>query len=281
MGKKREKNRYLHGSSWWKYLIGAIIIVIYLLPIYAVVVASLKPVTDHSSRLALPDRLYLENYLKVINTGGLLNAIKNTALITVIATACEVVVGCLAAYPLARNKTKANQVIKMLVLGVMMIPPLSIVVGVYSTLVSIDAISSYWGIILVMVAFGLPQAIFLYSNFMSTIPESLDEAATVDGANLMQTFFYVVLPQLKPVTVTVIILRSVAAWNEYAYSRYILQTTDMYNVTLTIKQYFSEMQSDMNAAAAAAVLAIIPVVLIYLFLQKYFIQGEMDGAVKG
>lgn len=281
MEKKKQKNKYLHGSTWWKYLLSAVILVVYLLPIYAVVVVSLKPVTDHTSRLLLPESLYLENYLKVIQTGGLLTAIKNTVIITVCTTVLEVIIGCLAAYPLARNRSKMNQFIKILVLGVMMIPPLSIVVGVYSTLVSINAISSYWGIILVMTAFGLPQVIFLYSNFMASIPLSLDEAATVDGATILETFVYIILPQLKPVTVTVIILKGVAAWNEYSYSRYILQTTDMYNVTLTIKQYFSEMQSDLNAAAAAAVLAIAPIVIIYLFLQRYFIQGEMDGAVKG
>ncbi len=277
----KQKNKFLHASSWWKYLLSAVIIAIYLLPIYSIIVISLKPVTDHTSRLLLPDTLYLDNYFKVINSGGLLNAIKNTMLITLVTTTLEVFVGCMAAYPLARNKSRINKFIKILILGVMMIPPLSIVVGVYSTLVSMDAISTYWGIILVITAFGLPQAIFLYSNFMASIPVSLDEAAIVDGSNIMQTFLYVILPQLKPVTVTVIILKSVAAWNEYSYSRYILQTTNMYNVTLTIKQYFSEMQSDLNAAAAAAVLAIAPVVVIYLFLQRYFIQGEMDGAVKG
>lgn len=281
MDNKKQKNTFLHSSTWWKYLLSAIIILIYLLPIYAIIVVSLKPVTDQTSRLSLPTTLYLKNYFKVINTGGLLNAIKNTFIITVVSTTLEVIVGCMAAYPLARNKTKWNKTIKMLILGVMMIPPLSIVVGVYSTLVSMNAISTYWGIILVMIAFGLPQAIFLYSNFMSSIPVTLDEAATVDGANVLQTFFYVILPQLKPVTVTVIILKGIGAWNEYSYSRYILQTTDMYNVTLTIKQYFAEMQSDLNAAAAAAVLAIAPVVVLYLFLQKFFIQGEMDSAVKG
>lgn len=162
-----------------------------------------------------------------------------------------------------------------------MIPPLSIVVGVYSTLVSINAISTYWGIILVIAAFGLPMSIYLYVNFIRSIPISLDEAAAIDGASTFQSFIYIIMPQLKPVTVSVIIMKGVAAWNEYAYSLYILQRKEMFNITLTVKQYFSENLSDLNAAAAGAVVAVLPMIIIYLFLQKYFIKGQLDSAVKG
>lgn len=268
-------------KDWWKYLCSILIAVIYLLPIYVVAVTSFKPVTDHSSRLSLPNSIYLGNYIKVLSDGGLLNALKNTAIITVSVAVIEVMVGCLAAYPLARNRSKFNNVLRSLIMGVMMIPPLSIVVGVYSTLVSINAISTYWGIILVISAFGVPMSIYLYSNFIRSIPISLDEAAAIDGAGIMQMFFYVILPQLKPVTVTVIIMKGVSAWNEYAYSLYILQQKEMYNITLTVKQYFSENMSDLNAAAAGAVVGILPMIIIYLFLQKYFIKGQLDSAVKG
>lgn len=268
-------------KNWWKYLCGILIAVIYLLPIYVVAVTSFKPVTNHSSRLSLPNSIYWGNYIKVLRDGGLLNALKNTAIITVSVAAIEVIVGCLAAYPLARNRSKFNSILRNLIMGVMMIPPLSIVVGVYSTLVSINAISTYWGIILVIAAFGVPMSIYLYVNFIRSIPVSLDEAAAIDGAGIMQLFFYIILPQLKPVTVSVIIMKGVSAWNEYAYSLYILQQKEMYNITLTVKQYFSENMSDLNAAAAGAVVGILPMIVIYLFLQKYFIKGQLDSAVKG
>ena len=268
-------------KNWWKYLCSILIAVIYLLPIYVIVVTSLKPVTDHSSRLSLPRTLYWQNYINVLGDGGLLNALKNTAVISVGVVMIEVIVGCLAAYPIARNRSKFNHVIESLIMGVMMIPPLSIVVGVYSTLVSLNAISTYWGIILVIAAFNLPMSIYLYIKFIRSIPVSLDEAAAIDGAGIMQVFFYIILPQLKPVTVSVIIMRGVAAWNEYAYSLYILQQKEMYNITLTVKQYFSENMSDLNSAAAGAVVATLPMIIIYLFLQKYFIKGQLDSAVKG
>lgn len=281
MVRKREKNRFLHDNAWWKYVISLILLVIYLLPIYVILMASFKPFTDHSSRLLPPKAFYMGNYIKVLRDGGLLNALKNTMIITACIVALEVVIGCLAAYPLARNRSNFNKFIRVLIMGVMMIPPLSIVVGVYSTLVSIHAISTFWGIILVTAAFGLPMSIYLYSNFIRSIPISLDEAAMIDGAGPLQTFGYIILPQLKPVTVSVIIMKGVSAWNEYAYSRYILQRKEMFNITLTVKQYFSENLNDLNAAAAGAVIAICPVIVIYLFLQKYFIKGQLDSAVKG
>ncbi len=237
--------------------------------------------TDNSSRLALPEVIYWGNYLKAFNAGGLLNAIKNTMIITFFVVVIEVFAGCMGAYPLARNRSRLNKVVKALIMGVMMVPGLSIVVGVYSTLVNLHAISTYWGIIIVTAAFGLPLSIYLYSNFISSIPGTLDEAAAIDGAGAAQTFLHIILPQLKPVTVSVIIMKGVGAWNEYGYSLYILQKPQMYNITLTIKQFFAESMNDLNAAAAGAVLGILPVIVIYLFLQKYFIQGSLDSAVKG
>ncbi len=278
---KKSKNKFVNKSVWWKYLISAIAVIGYLLPIYVVFVVALTPAGDNSSRLVPMSGFYLGNFIKALGRGNMLTAVKNSLIITLGVVVLEVVVGCFAAYPLARNRSKLNGLIKSLILGVMMIPGLSIVVGVYTELVAFHAISTYWGIIVVTAAFGLPLSIYLYSNFISSIPKSLDEAAAIDGAGAAMTFFKIILPQLKPVTVSVIIMKGIGAWNEYAYSLYILQKPAMYNVTLTIKQFFSENLSDFGTAAAAACVAIIPVIVIYLFLQQYFIQGSLDSAVKG
>jgi len=269
-------------NSWWKYMLSAFIIIIYLLPIYVLVTMSFKTVSDTSTRLMLPDVFYFGNYIKVFLESDLLRALKNTVIITFITVAIEVVVACLAAYPLARNRSKWNKWISTLFMGVMMIPSLSILVGVYSALVSMHAISTYWGIIIVSVAFGLPMPIYLYTNFISSIPTTLDEAGAIDGCNALQTFFRIILPQLKPITVSVIILNGVGIWNEYGYSLYILQKPEKYTLTLMISQYFSSSSvSDLNGAAAAACIAIAPIIFIYLFLQKYFIAGQIDSAIKG
>lgn len=270
------------GRNVWKYLLSLAICIIYLAPIYVLAVMSVKSVTDMSGRLSLPKVWNFQNYIRVLADSDLLRTMKNTVIVTVSTVAVEVVVSCMAAYPLARNRSRGNNVIRLLIMGVMMIPSLSILVGVYSTLVNIHAISTYWGIILVCVSFGLPMPIFLYTNFIISVPQSLDEASVIDGCNAFQTFWHIILPQLKPVTVSIIILNGVAVWNEYGYALYILQKPKMYTLTLMISQYFSTSSvNDLNGAAAAACIAIAPIVIIYLFLQKYFVQGQMDSAVKG
>jgi len=278
---KKKGNTYLKNNQWWKYAISVFVILLYLLPIYAVIAMAFKSPQDLSPRLLLPNGLYFGSFQKVIENGNILNALKNTAIITVFVIVIEVIAGCLAAYPLARNRSKLNNFIMNTVLAIMMIPTLSIVVGVYTLLVSMKAVSTYWGIVLVTAAFGLPLSIFLYRNFIGAIPESLDEASAIDGASVLQTFFHVILPQLAPVTVSVIIMKGIGAWNEFDFSLYVLQKSSMYNITLTVRQFFAESSADLNAAAAGALLGILPPILVYLFLQKYFVQGALDSAVKG
>ena len=122
----------------------------------------------------------------------------------------------------------------------------------------------------------------MYVNFITSIPISLDEASILDGAGAFRTFWSVILPQLKPVTVSVIILKGVGAWNDYLYPSYMLQKPKKYTLVLLIKQYFGSSTSamDLNGAAAVAVVCVLPLIILYLSLQKYFIQGQIDGAVK-
>lgn len=267
--------------DWWKYLVAVVLVVVYLLPIYVVIVSSLKTKTDFSSRLLPPSELHFENYVKVFAESGILNAYKNTAIIAVGTLLILVIFGCMAAYPMARCKDKLAKIVRLYVLGVMMVPGICMIVGVYSTLISINAESTYWGMIFVLSAFYLPLAIFMYSNFINGIPVSLDEAAMVDGAGPVQTFFHIIIPQLKPVTVSVILIQGIAVWNEFEYALYLLQRPSMYNITLVVKQYFGGMSQDLNGAAACAVVAILPILIVYIVLQRYFIEGAMNSAVKG
>lgn len=257
-----------------------IIFMVYFSPFYILLNISFKPVTDLSSRWKFPESPTTENFQAAIEQGEILSALAHSFLIMVVTVLLIVAVGSLAAYPLARNKSKLNKLVKAFILGVMMVPPLSILVPLYSVLVDMGGINEYWGIILTLLTFELPMSIFLYTNFISSIPTALDEAAMIDGCGPIRSFFFIILPQLKSVTASVVILTGIHCWNDYQFSLYILQSSGMRTVTLAISSFFSQTTSNLNAASAAALLAILPVVVCFLFLQKYFIKGMVDSAVK-
>ena len=276
------QHRRFNPRNIWKYVLSVVLVVIYCMPLYVMLNMAFKSMTDSSSRLSPPKELFWGNFAQLFQEGSIVRALINTLVITVFTVLIEVVLGCMAAYPLARHRSRFNKLINAVMMGVMMIPPLSILVGVYSTLVSLHATSTFWGMIIVSAAFGLPMPIYFFTKFITTIPRSLDEAAQIDGCNTLQVFFHVILPQMKPAIATIVILNGVGMWNEYGYALYILQKPSMYTLTLTISQYFSSGgANNLNGAAAAACIATLPMIIMYLFLQRYFIQGTVDSVVKG
>ena len=273
------KNKTLRNTLLLSPLLLAIMAV-YLSPFYITTAIAFKNPTDQSSYWRFPANPTWENFATAIHNAGIVESLGRTAIITFFVLVICVITSALGAYPLARRQTKLNKGIQAFVLGVMMVPPLSILVPLYSIIVSMGGVNQYWAIILVMTTYQLPQAMFLYINFINAIPVALDEAATIDGCGPMRTFFHIIMPQLKPVTASVIILACMNCWNDYQFSRYILQSTDMNTVTLSISSFFSQTYSNLYAASASALLAVLPVVIVFLFLQKYFVQGMIDSAVK-
>lgn len=257
-----------------------LICLVYLSPFYILTAIAFKNPTDQSSYWNFPDAPTLENFREAIEGAGIFGALGRTAVITVCVVLLGVAISAFAAYPLARRQSRLNKGVQAFILGIMMVPPLSVLVSLYSVIVGMGGINKLWTVILVILTYQLPQGIFLFTNFIRSIPVALDEAATIDGCGPFRTFFHIILPQLKSVTASVTILAGINCWNDYQFTRYILQASRMNTVTLAISQFFSQTYSNLYAASAAAVLAIAPVILCFLFLQKYFIQSMVDSAVK-
>jgi len=268
-------------SNIIKTIVAFIISAIHFAPIYIAIVVALKPKTDSSSRWLLPKQLYLENFTRAIENAHIFTAVKNSVIITLVTVFLVILIGGMAAYPLARNKIKFNKYILILIIGVMMVPPLSIIVPLLTMFSRIGAVSTYWGIILVNTTYLLPLSIFLYTKFISTIPVSLDEAATIDGCSKFSVFFRIILPLLKPVTTTVAILTGVAVWNEYQFALYLIQAPKKRVVTLAVASFFGIQSLYLGAAAATAIIAILPILILYVFLQKYFVEGVSLTGMKG
>lgn len=250
-----------------------------LLPFWVAVTTSLKSPTDTSLQILPPlDGIYLENFRSAIVNGDIPRAMGNSLLVTVVSTVLTCLIGSFAAYPLARYRTRINRFVYAFIIALIMIPPLSTLVPLYTMLAEMGATNTYWGIILVMLTGHLPLAIFLYAAFIRSIPSSLEEAASIDGAGPVRIFVSIILPLLKPVTGTVVILTAIGIWNEYALSSYLLFDRKVRTIAPSIASFFSAESANLGAASAASLLAVVPVVFAYLFLQKYFIAGMVAGA---
>ena len=255
-------------------------VLLQLLPFYITLTTSVKARSDLSSQWLPPTDWYWQNFVTAIEDGGILRAIGNSAIVTIGTTLLVCVLGALAAYPLARRATVGNTLVLAGVIGLIMVPPLSILVPLYSMMSKLGLVNTHIGTILVMTALQLPLAIFLYTAFMRALPVEIEEAASVDGARGLQLLFRVVFPMLKPVTATVIILTGVAVRNEYAMSVYLMRSPEMRTIAPAISSFFATSSSDLGAAAAASLLSVLPVLLVYLVLQRYFIKGMVAGYEK-
>ena len=264
----------------WKYLLMVIIFVIHFSPFYVLITMCLKKQTDLSSRWLLPNYFTLENFARAWNHSNIPQALLNTTIITLGSVVLIILIGSFAAYPLARRRSRLNTGISKLCMVIMMVPPLTILVPLYSTLAQMGGISTYWGMIALSVTFQLPLSIYLFTNFIRSIPSALDEAAEIDGCGYAKAFLYIILPQMKPVIASVIIMCGVFCRNDYSLALYVMQAPEKQTLTLVVSSFFSQNASDLNGAAAVALIAVLPMIILYLTMQKYFVKGMVDSAVK-
>lgn len=262
-------------------IIMVIVMIFYFVPFYILITTSLKKESDLSSRWIFPDYFYNGNFVNAWNNANLGSAFFNNFIIIVFAVLLLVIVGASAAYPLARFRTKLNRIMYVVFIAAMIVPPLTILVPLYKFYAALHAMNTYWGIILIHLTFQLPITIFLYTGFISTLPHELDEAALIDGCSRFSVFFRILFPLLKPITATVIILSGINIWNDYQFSVFFMQATNMKTFTVALSGFFSANTNYVTWVAAGALLGSLPMIAVYLLLQKYFVSGLSSGAVKG
>lgn len=272
-------------SSRTKWLLTGLALLItafHLIPFYILITTSLKKTGDFTSKWAFPDYFNTENFALAWEQANLGNAFVNTAIITIFSAVLLIFFGSMSAYALARRTTKLNKYMYMLFVGVMVIPPLTALVPLYRLVVDFGLMNTHLVAILNNVAAFMPLTIFLYAGFIrSTIPKELEEAAKLDGASTLGVFFKVVFPLLKPITATVLIISSVYIWNDYQFAIFFLQDSSVQTLTVALAGFFGQNASQLNLVAAAALMASLPMVIVFLFLQRFFIEGLAAGSVKG
>lgn len=258
----------------------AVISLIILVPLMIMLLGSIKTAGEAQQfNLKLPTSVHFENYAHVIEAGGIARAMFNSVLVTTCVTVLTVFSGGLCAFVLSRRSGRYTSLLyRIFLMG--MISPIQIVTT-FALLKVLNLTGSYVGVILVMTAMQLPWTIFLFTGFIKGVPRELDEAAYIDGATPIIMFVRIILPLLKPILATTVVSTAMAAWNEFMVPLYFFSTSSKWTMPLTVYNFFGQYQSSWNYVFANLVLTALPITLLYLYAQKYVIEGATAGAVKG
>jgi raffinose/stachyose/melibiose transport system permease protein len=260
-------------------LLVAVLIVI--MPVVYVLSSSLKT-TEEINRVHLwPSSLNWSNYANVFHNQAAVTGLWNSAVITVASLLTAVLLTSLAGYALGRRKERLFSFLYLLFLSAMMIPVGSNLVSLYSLLKSMHLTNTRTGLVLIYAAQAIPMGILLYSGFVKTIPKELDEAATIDGSSYWGRFFRIILPLMKPVTITFIVISAINIWNDFLMPLLFITSEMKRTLPLAVYTFTSSHAADLGSIYAMLTIAIVPPVLFFIWMQKYFFQGLTAGAVKG
>lgn len=251
-----------------------------LIPLYMLVVNSFKNKAEAAEmNLRLPEQWnMIDNYIEVIKAGNLITGLKNSLILTVVPTVLIVLITSIAAFVIQRRKQNFSGILfNLFILG--MILPGFIVPTVM--IVRMLHIPSILGVILIYTTGSIPMGIFLYVGYYKSIPRELDESSIIDGCGMLRLFYQIIFPLVTPVTATLVIVTVLTLWNDFGTSIYLLSGEANQTLTLTMFYFFGPHSADWNLVFACIVVITFPVVIFYLFLQKYIIAGMTGGAVKG
>ena len=257
---------------------------VFLIPIITVVSNSFKDKFSISQTpFVLPNSdtfAGVENYIKGVNDTGFISAFLWSLFITVGSVGIIVLFTAMTAWYITRIKNRFNSLLYYLFVFSMIVP-FQMVMFTMSKIANTLGLDNPLGLILIYLGFGAGLSVFIFSGFIKSIPLSLEEAAIIDGCNVLQTFWHVVFPILKPTAITVAILNTMWVWNDYLLP-YLVIGSDYKTIPIAVQYLKGGYGSvDMGAMMAMLVLSIVPVVILYLTCQKYIIKGVAAGAVKG
>jgi raffinose/stachyose/melibiose transport system permease protein len=281
----RKKQKQKAPQSALETLLLVLLAALTLVPLFLVVQNSFKSRFYISGNpFALPNKetfVALENYIGGLSAGGFFAAFGRSLLITIVSVGLIVLCTSMAAWYLMRVRTALTKGMYYLFVFSMIVP-FQMVMYTMTYLVGRAKLNTVLGMPFIYLGFGAGLSVFMLCGFIRGIPRELEEAATMDGCNPVQTFFLVVLPLLKPTAVTVAILNTMWIWNDYLLPYLVLGTEKKtVPVAIQIAMQGAYGSTDYGGLMAMLVLAMIPIVVFYLFCQKYIIKGVVAGAVKG
>lgn len=276
----RRPRDYVGIGLWISLVVSA---AVWFVPFLLMFLTSVKSKADLNqlSVWHLPSSWQWGNYAEAIQTGDLWVTGGNSLLIAAVKVPLGLLLSAAAAYAIARMRFRFHRVVLALIAVGSMVP-IQIALGpLFTTMTALDLLDSRAGLILPYLAFGIPYQIFVLYGFFRAIPDELEESARLDGASTVRIFWQVILPLARPALAALFILDFVATWNEYAMATTLLRSQGNWTVPLAVQSFSTQHGTDYGPMNAFIFLSAIPVLVVYLMFQRYFVQGALAGAVKG
>jgi raffinose/stachyose/melibiose transport system permease protein len=263
-------------------LIMLVIMVFSFFPFVWMVFNSFRTTNElYMKPLGIPKQFNFSVFARAWNKAHFDYAIRNSIFLTVTTVIIIVVLSSFAAYPIARMRFKGRGFIYMFIISGQMVSAQIILIPLFVLFRNMQLLGNTWSVILAVSAGSIPFSTLLFVNAFREIPKEIDDSTEIDGCSRFQYFFSILVPLTMPIFASVIIFQALGVWNEYLLSLTFLNRADSRTVTLELKNFFGSWQSDWPGVFAALSMTVVPILVLYLFLQKYFIKGLTAGAVKG
>ena len=262
------------------FIVGAILAFAYVTPFLLVFVNSVKLKPEIlENPLSLPVTITWDNFQQALTKMNFFRSLTNSIIITVLSVSLLIVFSSMLAYYLARTKSKSTKYIFLILVTSMIVPFQALMIPFMARFAPFVSWNNRAALIFFYIGFGVALSTFLYHGFISTIPTEIDEAASIDGASDMVAFWKIIFPMMRPITATVAIINALWIWNDFLLPRLVL-TEESQTLPLSTYLFYGQYSIEYGQAMAGLVLAVLPIVIFYLILQKQFISGISQGAVK-
>lgn len=271
--------------TWRNVLLGFVLFLlslVVLFPVAFVLMNSLKSLPEVTlSMIAFPKEIHLENFSRALTRMNYLTALGNSVWISVGSVSGVVLFSSMAAYQIVRRNNLLSKIIFYTLILSMAIPFQALMVPLVIVGKTLRLMNNQWGMILAYWGLLIPMATFLYQGFIKSVPLDMEEAARIDGCAAIPLFFRIVFPIIKPLTVSIIILNILGVFNDFALPLIMLTTKRTRTIPLAVSTFFGTYLTEWQLVMAGLTVTILPMIILFIFMQKHIVKGMVDGAVKG
>lgn len=279
--RRRVKAQRVAGLSV-RYLVCSVVAIVMLIPILIAFMGAFKTTAElNTMPFSLPTVWHWENILSLLHQSATWQTLENSLIITILTVALLLGVACPAAFVFARMPFRGREVIFNIILIGLLLPFTMVILPLYITLRNLLLLNTLWAVILPQIAFALPTTVLILRNFFRAIPQELEDATYIDGGTHIDFFWRILLPLARPSLAVIIMLNTVASWNNFLLPLIVLNDSNLWTVPLGIMQFQGEYGTDWAAVMAYVSLMILPALVFYLFAERHLIAGLTAGAVKG